>query len=100
MLSSVNWEVFERQKTFVIFLIIFVSSSFFLLEKINGSFKKEELLVDVNVTSREELLKVPYIGEKNVEEILKMRKEGKIESLEELEGIRFYKKFKYFLKTD
>ncbi len=100
MLNKINWELFEKQKTFVIFLFLILYSVGFLLKNISGSLKKEDLLLNVNTVEREQLLSVPYIGEKNVEDILRIRNDRRIEDIEELRNIRFYSRFKYFLKTE
>lgn len=100
MLNKINWELFEKQKTFVIFLFLILYSVGFLLKNISGSLKKEDFLLNVNTAEREQLLSVPYIGEKNVEEILRIRNDRRVEDIEELRNIRFYSRFKYFLKTE
>ncbi len=100
MLNKINWELFEKQKTFVIFLFLILYSVGFLLKNISGSLKKEDLLLNVNTAEREQLLSVPYIGEKNVEDILRIRNDRRIEDIEELRNIRFYSRFKYFLKAE
>jgi len=49
----------------------------------------------------EELIKVPYIGEKTAEKILKLREEkGYFKSVSELKSLRNYRRFKNYLKVE
>lgn len=93
-----NKEVFESQKI-TILLLLFLFLLYFLFPKEEKPvFKKEDLLIDINKASYQELISVPYIGKKTAKKIIDIRKKkGKI-TLEDLEKLRNYKKFRYFLK--
>ncbi len=96
--KSFNKDVFEKQKI-IILLFVFLFFLFFLFpRKEKTIFKKEDLLIDINKASYQELLSVPYIGKKTAKQIIQIRKKkGKI-TLEDLRKLRNYKKFRYFLK--
>ena len=83
---------------FILLLSLFFSSlRFFVYKEINP----DRLRVDVNKAKFEELISVPYIGVKNAEKILKIREEREvITDLKQLKNLRYYKRFKYFLKVE
>ena len=96
--KSFNKDVFEKQKITILFFIFLSLLFFFFPRKEKPTFKKEDLLIDINKASYQELLSVPYIGKKTAKQIIQIRKKrGKI-TLEDLENLRNYKKFRYFLK--
>jgi len=90
--------LFERQKnTFVTFLFLYLLFSIIIPEG-KGIYRKEDLKVDINKASKEEILSIPYIGEKTAEKILYIKKIKGYISVEDLKKIRNYKKFKEFIK--
>jgi len=60
----------------------------------------EKLKINVNTASKEELTTVPYIGEKTALKIIQMRNKKRITDLKQLNHLRYYKKFKYYLKVE
>ena len=86
-----------RFTIFIIFLSLFFSFlHFFVYKDINP----DMIRINVNKAGFEELICVPYIGVKNAEKILKIRQEkGVITDLKQLKNLRYYKRFKYFLKV-
>ncbi|NPA51420.1 MAG: helix-hairpin-helix domain-containing protein [Aquificae bacterium] len=100
-MSSINWELANIQKLFAVYILIFASLVNFSTEIFfKPSFKKTDLQIDINTASETDLLFVPYIGKKNVKKILFIRKKTDIKSLSQLKKIKFYEKFKYFLKLE
>ena len=96
--KSFNKDVFEKQKITILFFIFLSLLFFFFPRKEKPIFKKEDLLIDINKASYQELLSVPYIGKKTAKQIIQIRKKkGKI-TLEDLGKLRNYKRFRYFLK--
>jgi len=64
-------------------------------------YRPEDLKLNINTATKEQLIGVPYIGKKTAEKIIKMRKEkGRFNDLKELKNLRYYKKFKYYLKVE
>ncbi len=83
---------------FIILLSVFVGLFRFFVYK---EADPDRLRIDVNNAGFEELISVPYIGLKNAEKILKTRDEkGRITDLKQLKNLRYYKRFKYFLKVE
>ncbi len=83
---------------FIILISVFIGLLQFLVYKETDP---DRLRIDVNRAGFEELISVPYIGLKNAEKILKIRDEkGKITDLKQLKNLRYYKRFKYFLKVE
>ncbi|WP_457638896.1 ComEA family DNA-binding protein [Persephonella sp.] len=61
----------------------------------------QDLKLNVNSADVKQLIQVPYIGQKTAEKIIQIReKSGKITDLKQLENLRYYKRFKYFLKVE
>lgn len=96
-----NLELIDIQIRFtfaVLFLFLIFKLFYF------NVYKKEnpdKLRINVNSAEFEELITVPYIGMKNADRILKIRDErGVITDLKQLKNLRYYKKFKYFLKVE
>jgi competence protein ComEA len=95
-----NKSLFEKQKI-VLTIFFFVYLLFYILspEK-KPKYSEDYLKININTASKEELMLVPYIGEKTADEILKIRKmEKEIKALDRLKNIKFYEKFRQFLKT-
>ena len=99
-MSRVNWELFEKQKTFLLIISILAVLFDFSFSFFKSDFPLKNLKVNVNTATKEELISVPYIGEKNVLHILHIREQEKIKDLDQLKNVRFYSKFKYFLRTE
>ncbi len=99
-MSKINWELFEKQKTFLLIITILAIFLHFSFSFFKSDFSLKNLKVNVNTATREELVNVPYIGEKNVLHILHIREQEEIKDLDQLKNVRFYPKFKYFLKTE
>ncbi len=66
----------------------------------DGRHSPGKLKVSVNSATKEELVSVPYIGEKTADEIIRLRNREKITDLKQLSHLRYYKKFKYYLKVE
>ena len=83
---------------FIVLISVFVGLFRFVAYK--GA-DPDILKIDVNRAGFDQLISVPYIGLKNAERILEIRKEkGKITDLKQLKNLRYYKRFKYFLKVE
>ncbi len=96
----IDYEIFSKQKLALIILVSFLLLISFLIYKPSREYKKEDLLVDINKATYIELIKVPYIGEKTAEKIIKLREEkGYFNSIEDLKKIRNFKRFKYYIKV-
>ncbi len=95
-----NRSLFEKQKiVFIIFFFIYLLF-YILFPGKKPKYSEDYLKINVNTAPKEELILVPYIGEKTADEILKIRKmEKEIKALDRLKNIKFYEKFRYFLKT-
>ena len=64
-------------------------------------FSPNRLKVNINTANVNTLIKVPYIKEKTATKIIKLREEnGGFTNLNQLKNLRYYKKFKYFLKVE
>ena len=97
----VDYEIFSKQKFALIVLVGFLLLMSFWIYKPSKKYKKEDLLVDINKATYIQLIKVPYIGEKTAEKIIKLREEkGYFNSIEDLKKIRNFKKFKYYIKVE
>ncbi|ACO04202.1 MAG TPA: helix-hairpin-helix domain-containing protein [Persephonella sp.] len=82
---------------FSVLLFKFIENNIYTEPKI----KKEDFQIDINTATMEELIKVPYIGEKTAEKILKLREEkGYFKSVSELKSLRNYRRFKNYLKVE
>jgi len=96
-----HWDnrVFKHQHLFLVLLVLFSLGFRYYTA---GSFSSpEQLKVNINEASMSQLEKVPYIGRKTATKILNLRKkQGRFKDLKELKKIRYYKKFKYFLKVE
>ncbi len=99
-LFKFNNQLFELQKKQLVILIFLVLGLKFLLEiPVNTNISKEDLKININTATFEELQKVPYIGEKTALKIIKIRENnGYIEDVNQLKNIRNFKKFKYYIK--
>ncbi len=100
-MSNINWELLQKQKIFILALLcipLFFTEIYKNLKK--PVFKKTDLQIDINSATKDELLSVPYIGEKNVQAIISYRKNHHINDISQLKEIRFFEKFKYFLKVE
>ena len=96
----IYYEIFSKQKLALIILVGFLLLMSFWIYKSSKKYKKEDLLVDINKATYIKLIKVPYIGEKTAEKIIKLREEkGYFNSIEDLKKIRNFKKFKYYIKV-
>ena len=97
----IDYEIFSKQKLALIILVGLLLLMSFWIYKPSKKYKKEDLLVDINKATYIELIKVPYIGEKTAEKIIKLREEkGYFNSIEDLKKIRNFKKFKYYIKVE
>ncbi len=77
---------------------VFFSSGFILLYVQSSP---ESLKINVNSADLSNLKKVPYIGEKTGKKIISIReKNGEITDLTQLKKLRYYNRFKYFLKVE
>ena len=64
-------------------------------------FSPDRLKVNINTADMNTLVKVPYIKEKTATKIIKLREENRgFTDLNQLKNLRYYKKFKYFLKVE
>ena len=100
-LFKFNDQLFElRKKQIIIFIILVLFLKFLLTVPSNSNTDIEDLKINVNTASLEELQKVPYIGEKTALKIIKFRENyGYIENINQLKNIRNFKRFKYYIKT-
>jgi competence protein ComEA len=91
----------EIQKRQVLILILILLGLKFLITLPLGSrVDKDDLRINVNTANIQELQKVPYIGEKTALKTIKLRENyGYIEDINQLENVRNFKKFKYYIKT-
>ncbi len=100
-MNKINWKLFSTQKLFLtVVLIIYLVASYTYNSVNKPHFKKSQLQIDPFSAPEERLISIPYIGQKNAKKILKLREKRKKIKLKELENLRFYEKFKYFLKTE
>ena len=95
-----NEEVVKFQILLIIILVflsfVFFPSFRFMAKKVN----KSDLQVNVNKATIEELMIVPYIGKVNGQKIIDIRRKNNgIKHLNQLKNLRYYKRFKYFLKV-
>ncbi len=100
---KINIKVLNVQKISIGLIILIVLSIKFIEGKIYFPSKtnKKDLQININTASINDLIKVPYIGEKTAKKILKLRDEkGFFNSIYELKNIRNYKKFKNYIKTE
>ncbi|WP_297454640.1 helix-hairpin-helix domain-containing protein [Persephonella sp.] len=64
-------------------------------------FSPDRLKVNINAADINTLVKVPYIKEKTATKIIEIReKSDGFTDLNQLKNLRYYKKFKYFLKVE
>ncbi len=96
-----NIDLWEVQKRQIVFLIVLIFVIKFILEiPLNSIHSKDDLKININTATFEELQKVPYIGVKTAEKIIKFRRNyGYIEDINQLKGIRNFKRFKHYIKT-
>lgn len=67
----------------------------------NPEISKNQLQININTATKEEIEKVPYIGEKTAEIIIHLREVGgQIDDINHLKFINNFDKFKYYLKTE
>ncbi len=99
-LLSFNRELFDKQKT-VILVFVFVTTVVSAFKEEIPVYKKEDLQININTATKQQLLSIPYIKEKTAERILSFRKKkGRFSSIEDLNKIRNFQKFKYFIKAN
>ena len=96
-----NHNLIDVQIRFTFFIVLIsVFVGLFRFVPYKGA-DPDMLRIDVNKAGFDQLISVPYIGIKNAEKIIKIRKEkGGITDLKQLKNLRYYKRFKYFLKVE
>ncbi|WP_457641344.1 ComEA family DNA-binding protein [Persephonella sp.] len=100
---SINTELLNLQKKTVLTLILIILFMKYFFENSYSRSVTEanDLRININTASLEDLKKIPYIGEKTGEKIIKLREEtGHFSSIEQLKNIRNYKKFKNYIKVE
>ncbi|WP_457621437.1 ComEA family DNA-binding protein [Persephonella sp.] len=100
---KINLKVLNVQTVSITLIVFSVLLFKFIEDNIHTEpkIKKEDLQIDINTATKKELIKVPYIGEKTAEKILKLREEkGYFESVSELKSLRNYRRFKNYLKVE
>ena len=99
--KGLNKNLLKLQTSFftaVVLFSMFFSSGFMLVYTYSSP---KSLKINVNSADVLQLKKVPYIGEKTAERIISIReKNNGIKNLKRLKGVKYYKKFKYFLKVE
>ncbi|NPA54233.1 MAG: helix-hairpin-helix domain-containing protein [Aquificae bacterium] len=93
-----NPRLWEKQKLVLsVFFFFFLLFKFFPFYEEKPKYSPEDLKININTASKEELLLVPYIGKKTAEKILKLREEKGVLTEEDIKKIRFFKKFKIYI---
>ncbi|SNZ10123.1 competence protein ComEA [Persephonella hydrogeniphila] len=95
-----NLELLKYQVYTTVFTVFFSVFGLSLFYTIYTPHKPEELKLDINTADYYDLLKVPFIGRKTAEKILKIREEYGFVPEEEIKKLRYYKKFKYFIRVE
>ncbi|MDQ7056485.1 MAG: helix-hairpin-helix domain-containing protein [Persephonella sp.] len=96
-----NKELLKLQVALFTAVVLFSVSFFtgFILLYSEGSSKS--LKINVNSGDILQLKKVPYIGEKTAKKIIRIREEKNgIKNLNQLKDVKYYRRFKYFLKVE
>lgn len=101
-LLKIDFELIDIQKNlsiiFIIILLIFVEIKPNMFGK---KFKLDDLKVDINRANLNQLIKVPYIGQKTGSLIIEIRKsKGYFKSVEEINFLTNFDKFKKYIKVE
>jgi len=82
---------------FIILFSVFLRTVF---SYIYTPYRAEKLKVNLNTADYYTLLKAPFIGKKTAEKILEIREKYGFVPEEKIKKLRYYKKFKYFIKVE
>ena len=91
--------LFFQKLGFLLICFLVLGFTIFLFKPSN-LYSKEELKLDINKARFKELIATPYIGRKTALKILNLRKKlGYINDMSQLQNIKNFNKFKYYLKV-